>query len=115
MTNRMSLLIFAASLAAACSQKTGSQSAQRSEPAGGEVDTAAHASAPLTKPQFDEVTIPSGTVLRLKLATAIASDTSKVEDPVRATVSKPIAIHGTVVVPAGTEVAGSILNATPLG
>jgi hypothetical protein len=111
----MSLLIFAASLAAACSQNTGSQTAGRSEPAAAEFETAARASAAPPKPHFDEVTIPSGTVLRLKLATAIASDRSKVEDPVRATVSKPITIQGRVVMPAGTEVVGAVLNATPSG
>src|SRR5262249_12604244 len=34
-------------------------------------------------PKFHEVTVPAGTVLTVRLSTSIASDTSKVEDAVR--------------------------------
>jgi hypothetical protein len=66
-------------------------------------------------PQFREVTVPAGTRLSLKLATAVASDTSKIEDPVRATLTKPIVIGGATVVPAGAEVVGSVLEANQSG
>src|SRR5262249_18518571 len=40
-------------------------------------------------PQFHQVTIPAGTVLTIGLTTPIASDTSKVEDAVRGSLTKP--------------------------
>ena len=49
---------------------------------------------------FKEVTIPSGTTLRLSLQSAVASDTSRVEQPVRATLRSPVSVNGQVVVPA---------------
>jgi hypothetical protein len=52
------------------------------------------------------VTIPQGTALRLDLATALATDTSKVEDPVRATLRQAVVIDGATVIPAGDRAAG---------
>jgi hypothetical protein len=67
------------------------------------------------KPQFREVTIPSGTRLSLTLSTAVASDTSKVEDPVRARLAKPIVIEGVNALPKDAELAGSVLEAERSG
>jgi hypothetical protein len=53
--------------------------------------------------------------MRLTLTTPIASDTSKVEDLVRATLAAPIVIDETTVVPAGTEVTGRVLEANESG
>ena len=53
--------------------------------------------------QYKEVTIPTGTTLRLDLATSVASDTSSVEQPVRATLRSPVSVNGQVVLPAGSE------------
>jgi len=66
-------------------------------------------------PKFREVTIPAGTPLTVALSTPIASDTSKVEDAVRGTLTKPVVIAGTTAVPAGAEVIGSVLEAKPSG
>ena len=132
-------------LSAACAQNDGSQPAAGGQPetaaANGQPSTAASAnqsgnatSAPAAsagaasssaltsspasdpaKPQFREVTVPSGTSLSLKLTTAVASDTSKVEDLVRATVAKPIVVDGTTAVPAGAVAVGSVLEANQSG
>ncbi len=45
---------------------------------------------PPPPPQWKEVTLPAGTQLGLTLHTAVASDTSKVEDPVQATLRRDI-------------------------
>jgi hypothetical protein len=66
-------------------------------------------------PKFHEVTIPSGTVLSIKLSTAIASDTSKAEDPVHGALTKPLIVSGTTAVPAGAELVGSVLEAKESG
>src|SRR5687768_10270870 len=39
---------------------------------------------PAPGPAYREVTVPAGTILPLNLATTVGSDTSSVEDPVRA-------------------------------
>jgi hypothetical protein len=70
---------------------------------------AAGASEP--RPEYREVTIPSGTVLPVELKTAVASDTSRVEDPVRATLRRAVTIGGVQVLPAGTEVLGHVTTA----
>lgn len=65
--------------------------------------------------QYKEVTIPSGTTLRLDLATAVGSDTSNVEQPVRATLRAPVTINGQVALPAGSEVTGVVTQADGSG
>jgi hypothetical protein len=56
-----------------------------------------------------------GTVLTAKLSTALASDTSKAEDAVRGSLTKPIVVSGTTAVPAGAEIVGSVLVAKESG
>jgi hypothetical protein len=65
--------------------------------------------------RFTEVTIPSGTTLRLALASSVGSDTSKVEQPVRATLRSPVTINGQVALPAGSEVTGVVTEAEGSG
>jgi hypothetical protein len=61
-------------------------------------------------PAFRDVTVPSGTTLSLELRTAVASDSSKVEDAVHATLTEPLTIGGTTVLPAGTELTGVVTH-----
>ena len=57
---------------------------------------------------FREVTVPAETVLQLSLQSAVASDTSRVEDAVRAELREAIVIDGKTVVPAGAEMTGVV-------
>lgn len=59
-------------------------------------------------PAPSPVVVPAGTVLRLALLTPLASDRSRVEDPVRARLVRPVLSGGTSVVPAGSEVLGTV-------
>jgi hypothetical protein len=61
--------------------------------------------------EYRDVTVPAGTVLPLELRSAVASDTSHVEDPVRATLRRAISVDGAPVLPAGTVVAGHVTAA----
>lgn len=79
------------------------------------VVTASAAPTAPAPPAFREVTIPSGTTLRLDLASAIASDSSRVEDAVRATLRQPVALNGETVLPAGTELAGVVTSVDDSG
>jgi hypothetical protein len=60
------------------------------------------------EPVYKEVTVPAGTTLHLELKSAVASDTSKLEDPVRAVLRQAITVDGREVLPAGTEVVGTV-------
>ena len=71
------------------------------------------AAAPLQRVR--EVTIPAGTEIRLSLTSAIASDTSQVEDAVSAEVSQAVTIDGREVVPAGATAAGNVTGAEDSG
>lgn len=68
-------------------------------------------SAAVKVPEFVEVTIPAGTTLSATLATAVASDTSKVEDPVRATLRTPVSADGHQALPKGTTLVGHVTSA----
>jgi hypothetical protein len=73
-------------------------------------DVPAGSDAASSQPDLREVTIPAGTTLRLKLQSAVASDTSHVEDTVRAELRQAVSIDGKPVLPAGTEVVGNVTD-----
>jgi hypothetical protein len=62
-------------------------------------------------PAFREVTAPAGTVLLAELASAVSSDSSDLEDPVRATLRQPLRVNGEQVLPAGTTLVGHVTAA----
>ena len=66
------------------------------------------AAAAVGVPQYREVTIPAGTTLRLELTSSVASDSSKVEDSVRAELRQPVTVDGREVVPVGADVTGHV-------
>jgi len=68
------------------------------------------AAAPVA-PAFAEVTIPAGTTLSATLGTAVASDTSRIEDPVRATLKTAVSAEGHRALPAGTTLIGHVTSA----
>lgn len=75
------------------------------------------ASAPPARsgPVFREVTLPVGTALPLELITALSSETSKVEAPVRARLRQAVMIEDVTVLPAGTILSGNVLEAERAG
>lgn len=70
---------------------------------------------PLPRPQFREITIPAGTRLSLTLSTTVASNTSQVEDTVRAKLAKPVLVDGVEGLPKGAELVGSVIEAERSG
>ena len=77
-------------------------------PAAGSGDTP---SRPLE--QFKEVTIPRGTVLAFTLDDSVGSATSRVDERVRAHLTRPVVLGGTSVIPAGSELTGAVTAAVP--
>jgi hypothetical protein len=67
------------------------------------------------EPTLREVTIPAGTLLHLRLDTLVASDTSRAEDPVQASVARPVLVDGVEAVPAGSAVKGVVTQARRSG
>ena len=63
---------------------------------------------PPPAPRFREVTLPAGTELPLTLDTALASDTSAVEDPVRGSLRRDVVVDEVTVLPAGTSLRGAV-------
>jgi hypothetical protein len=61
-------------------------------------------------PRYVEITLPSGTPLALRLDSALASDQSAVEDPVRASLRRDVVIDERTVLPAGTDVRGVVTS-----
>jgi hypothetical protein len=60
-----------------------------------------------------EITIPDGAELSIVLDTAVGSKTSRVEDPVRAHLSRAVVIDSQTVLPEGSVVTGVVTDATP--
>ncbi len=66
-------------------------------------------------PEYRQITVPAGTPLALELTTAVGSDASQVEDTVRATLREAITIDGLRVLPAGTELVGTVTSVQRAG
>lgn len=86
------------------------------KPAAGAVDPVesgrvSDAGKSAARPEYREVTVPAGTVLRLELRSSVGSATSRVEDPVHATLRRAITVNGLTALPAGTAVLGHVTNA----
>ena len=94
-----------AALGAACG---GNSSSETANPATAEAAPSADVAKAPEPPADREITIPAGTTLRLDLGTALASDTSKVEDAVQATLRQAVSVDGAVVLPVGTELKGVV-------
>jgi len=65
--------------------------------------------------KFREYVVPNGTPLLLHLDTTLSSETSRVADPVRATVTAPVRVQGIEVVPAGSVIYGRVTAAKRAG
>jgi hypothetical protein len=70
---------------------------------------------PPPAPTHREVTLPEGTTLRLELKSAVASDSSRVEDAVTAVLRQAVVVDGQTVLPAGTTFAGHVTDVEKSG
>jgi hypothetical protein len=105
---KMLLVVLAgASIAVACGGGGNNPETAAAAGTSGAEATAAAAPAPVI-PRYREVTLPAGTTLRLELKSAVGSDSSKVEDTVRAALRQAVSVDGQAVLPAGTEVVGAV-------
>jgi hypothetical protein len=84
------------------------RSASEAPAAGSSAASAAPAPA---VPEYREITLPAGTVLPAELTTAVASDSSHVEDAVRGKLRRAVTVQGVQAFPAGTAVTGVVTAA----
>jgi hypothetical protein len=105
-------LVSIAAVTAACGSSSDTLTPETALAAEAPAATAPPAPAP---PLVREVTIPAGTTLRLDLATGVASDTSRIEDAVRATLRQAVLVNGETVLAPGTELAGVVTEADDSG
>jgi hypothetical protein len=103
-----------ASFCAGCGGGTATNTTGDATAANENASTPAAEKAPAT-PQYREVTLPAGTTLQLQLRSAVASDSSKVEDAVRAELREAVALNGSTVLPAGTELSGTVTDVEQSG
>ena len=65
--------------------------------------------------KFREVTVPANTRLEVRLESTVSSETSRVEDPVTATLVSPVVIGDHDALPDGSEVRGDVVSVQPAG
>lgn len=82
-------------------------------PTAGTPRTAATVSA--AAPAVREITLPVGTHLPIVLETPVGSDVSRVEEPVRARLTRAVVVGGVTVLPEGSAVSGVVTDATRSG
>jgi len=61
-------------------------------------------------PQFEEVILPSSSVIGLQMETSLSSERARLEDRVEARVSRDVMAAGRVAIPAGARVIGSVIE-----
>ena len=71
--------------------------------------------APSAPPAPKKVSIPSGTTMAIRLVDEIDSETAQPGQSFRATLDSPLAVEGDVVVPAGYDVQGHIVDVKSAG
>ncbi|NOT28537.1 MAG: hypothetical protein HOP16_20845 [Acidobacteria bacterium] len=67
------------------------------------------------EPVLREATVPAGSTLDAQLGTALASDTSSVEQTVEATLTVPLVAEGVTVAPAGSTLVGAVTSVRESG
>jgi hypothetical protein len=68
--------------------------------------------APVTPAiEFREVTVPAGTTLNVALDDTVGSATSRVDEPVRAHLTRPVTVDSFVALPEGSELSGAVVEA----
>jgi len=89
--------------------------AQNGNPAPAQMSAPAPAPAPAPPPPPKKVSIPAGTTLAIRLIDEIDSETAQPGQTFRATLDSPLSVEGDVVVPAGHDVQGHIIDVKSAG
>ena len=105
----MKRMVLTGIVAVVCAACGGSTPAASDSPGAAAGETGAPAAdTPPPAPVVREISVPDGTALRLDLVTPLDSDTSRVEDVVRATLREAVTVNAETVLPLGTELTGNV-------
>lgn len=63
---------------------------------------------PTPQARFEEITVPSDTVIGVQVETTVTSERARVEDRVEGRVTRDVTVGGRVAIPAGTRMLGSV-------
>jgi hypothetical protein len=88
---------------------------QNENPTSAPAATPAAAAAPAPPPAPKKVSIPSGTTLAIRLVDEIDSETAQPGQSFKATLDSPLSVDGDVVVPAGYDVHGHVIDVKSAG
>ena len=81
---------------------------QQPEPVVTEVPRALEPPPPPPAPQFEEVVLPTSSVIGLQVDTSLSSERARVEDRVEARVTRDVMADGRLAIPAGARVLGAV-------
>ncbi len=71
--------------------------------------------APVAPPPPQPVTVPAGTQLNIRLVTELNSETAQVGDTFRASISTPVVVGDTIVIPTTADVEGHVVDVKSAG
>jgi hypothetical protein len=100
------------SLAGRASSSSGTASSKSAAP---RIERTSAAERHVEPARYREVTIPAGTILRLRVTRGFGSDISRVEDSVSATLARSVVIGGRTALAAGSSATGYVVEATRPG
>ena len=106
------LAIFAALALAACGSTPTTE-----EPASGDGTKTAETKSPglIERLTAKPVTVPEGTILTVRLKQGLGSKISTTGDSFEGSLADPISVDKNVVIPEGSDVTGTVVDAKPLG
>ncbi len=76
---------------------------------------AAAAPAPVEAPKPEPIVVPAGTILTVRVGQSLSSKTSQTGQPFLATLAQPVSVAGTVAMPTGLKVSGTVVSAKEKG
>ncbi|MGH9555808.1 MAG: hypothetical protein ACRD2Y_08295 [Terriglobales bacterium] len=121
MRRRFAALFLVLSLALALGACSSSKPAEETSATGAGTATSETAAKPAEKPGIIErilakpVPVPAGTTLTVKLDQAVGSKISENGEPFTATLANPIMVDGKEVIPKGSTVSGTVVDAKARG
>ena len=105
------LALFAALALAAC----GSTPTNEGPSSGGTKTSETKSPGLIERLTAKPVAVPEGTVLTVRLKQAVGSKISNTGDSFEASMADPVSVDGKVVIPEGSDVMGTVVDAKPLG
>ena len=104
------LTLFAALALVACGSKPSNE-----EPSEGTKTSETKSPGLIERLTAKPVTVPEGAVLTVRLKQALGSKISNTGDSFEASMADPVSVDGKVVIPEGSDVIGTVVDAKPLG